>query len=64
MKNVVGGKPQTFECFAVTSTGGQGGSIYFSADNVDAAQGLADYYANQSAFTQQFPYGIDCPGAE
>jgi natural product precursor len=63
MKNVLGGRGNNYECFAVTASGGQGQSIWLYADNVDEAQGRADTIAYQPAHTQTFPYGIDCPGA-
>jgi hypothetical protein len=63
MKNVLGGKLQTFACYAVTATGGDGAYVGINADNIDMAQGVADAYAYSDGASSSFPYGINCPGS-
>lgn len=63
MKKVMGGTMQTFIC-NYKDVNGVTQSIKLDANNVNGAQALGDYLAWSDEYTDMFPSGVDCPGAE
>ncbi len=62
MRKIIGGR-EDFTC-SYTGTDGQSHDIIITADNINQAQALGDSYAYSNQYTNMFPSGIDCPGAE
>jgi hypothetical protein len=62
MKSIRGGSAW-FDC-NYTDGAGHVHQIQIDADNINQAQAWGDSYAYSDRYTQLYPNGIDCPGAE